>query len=111
VSEIKAYLISFFSALAVGWWSKVITSITDPITSTMDQAVCRLGWVGVLFVILLAIKQSFDDYEGYIAMGVFAVPAIAALLLPWDIATGLALLSVPVLGFFGIDAVRDIFNM
>jgi len=92
-NEIKSLLTSICGAIIAGWSSKLIALVTDPFTSI----VVGLGWIGVLFVVVVLIKQTFDDYEDYMAMGIFAFIAIITLFLPWDIANLLLFGSVVVL--------------
>jgi hypothetical protein len=55
----------------------------------------------IAVVVAFLIKQAFDDYKGYVAMGIFALPAIAMLFVPWGIATVLAGLSAGGLSYMG----------
>jgi hypothetical protein len=55
----------------------------------------------VAIVAVVIIKQMYEDYMGYVAMGLFAIPAIAMLFVPWDVAHvlfGFSLLGLAIMG-------------
>jgi hypothetical protein len=66
-----------------------------------QQYAWRGGVRVVAVVVAFLIKQAFDDYKGYVAMGMFAIPAIVMLFVPWDAATILAGLSAIGLSYMG----------
>ena len=93
MDEFKLLLTSFFGAFIVGWFGNLVALVTDPIISASNQALIKLGWVGVFLVVAVVIKQTYDDLKGYMAMGVFAIFAIGTLFLPFDLATILFFIS------------------
>jgi hypothetical protein len=101
IDEIKSFIVTFLGAICAGWLSKLATLITDPIVSVVQQYAWRGGMIVVVFVAAVLVKQAFEDYQGYVAMGVFAIPAIAMLFVPWDVATILAGFSAVILSFMG----------
>lgn len=110
MEDIKSLLASFLGAFVAGWTAKVVASLTDPIFSAFAQVAVGLGCIGVLFVVLFLIIQTYEDFMDYLAMGVFAVPAIVTLFLPWDVASALMIFSWLGLGYLGKDTVLGFFG-
>ena len=110
MGDLKSLLASFLGAFVAGWTAKVASALTDPIFSAVGQVAAGLGVIGVLFVVLFLILQTYEDVMDYIAMGVFAIPAIVTLFLPWDVASVLMIFSWIVLGYLGKDTVLGLFR-
>jgi hypothetical protein len=87
-----------------------VTLLTDPIISAFSQYAWRLGWLGAVLLIAVSIRLAYEDYLGYVAMGVFAIPAIITFSLPWDAASILMVLSAAILSYMGEKVVFDIFR-
>ena len=107
IDEVKSLITAFLGAICAGWLGKLAALVTDPIISMVYQYAWRGGVMVVAIIVMVLIKQAFDDYKGYVAMGIFAIPAIAMLFVPWDVATVLMGLSVAGLSYMGK---KTIFN-
>lgn len=101
MDEIKSFIAAVLGAICTGWLSKLATLLTDPIVSLVYQYAWRAGCIVAVLVVVVIIKQAYEDYMGYVAMGLFAIPAIAMLFIPWDPATvlmGLSLIGLSIMG-------------
>jgi hypothetical protein len=110
IKELESFVASFLGSIVTGWSSKVVASLTDTIVSAISQIAWRSGWVVVIVVIAWLIRSAYDDYKGYVAMGVFAVPAIITFFLSWEAASILMGLSVAGLLYMGKDTVLKRFR-
>jgi hypothetical protein len=93
----KSFLVSILVAVLAGWSDRLVALETDPIVSVTYQAAWRLGFAGVVFILILLAKQAIDEFDDYFAMGIFALPAIITILLPWKQATLLMVFSFAIL--------------
>jgi len=107
ISEARSFVISVILAICAGWSSKLAALLTDPIYSTIEKIGWGSGWIAGLLVAFVITRQMLEDYEFYVAMGIFAIPAIATFLLSWENATwlfGLSLAGLLIVG--GKEAYR-----
>ncbi len=86
-AEIRAFVISVLLAICAGWSSKLEGLIADPVYSAVQQTGLGVGGIAGLLVAFVLVMRIMEEYEFYVAMGVFAIPAIATFLQSWDTAT------------------------
>ena len=101
LDEIKSFVATFLGAICIGWFSKLVALATNPIVTAATQYASGSGGLAVIIIVAYLIKQAYEDYVGYVAMGIFAVPAIVTFLLPWGSATILMGLSAIALAIMG----------
>jgi len=110
VKDVESVVVSVLSAVVIGWCSKFVALVTDPILTAISQYAQGLGGVGSIIVIAVVIWFAYEDYRDFVSMGVFAIPAIIALVLPWGASSILMFFSVVLLAIMHKDSALEIFK-
>lgn len=100
--EIEKFAASLLAAVCTGWCARTIAIATDPIITTATQQFIDYGGlVGVLLVTLILGKWMFDDFKAFLAMGIYAIPALVTLyIVSWETACVLMGICAPILAYF-----------
>lgn len=110
--EVEKFVASLLGAICAGWCARMMAMATDPLIDVASQHLIDYGGLaGILLVSLVLGIWMFDDLRALLAMGIYAIPALATLyLVSWETACVMMGISAPILAYLGKDPIRDFFK-